>query len=60
MAWCAVLAFEGGTGTVSKIMWVSNPVITAEDRACRAILSDQSWPEKTLGPASRRLRAAGW
>jgi hypothetical protein len=46
-----VLAFDGGTGTVPKIMWVSNPMITAEDRACRVILPDQSCPGATSGPS---------
>ena len=55
-----VAAFESGTGTVSKIMWVSNPMITAEDRACLVIIPDQPCPGAASDlPAGDRALLAG-
>src|SRR5258708_767595 len=55
-----VLAFAGRTGTVSMTMWVSSPMITAEDRACLVILPDQSCPGATSGPACRWRDGKPW
>jgi hypothetical protein len=50
VAWWLVYDRESGSLTGmrrrhgSKIMWVSNPVIAAEDRACLVIIPDQRRP----------------
>jgi DDE_Tnp_1-associated len=44
----------------SKIMWVSNPVIAAEDRACLVIILDQRRPGRASRlPASDRALLSG-
>jgi hypothetical protein len=45
-----------GTGTVSKIILVSSPMIVTEDRACPVIIPDQSCPGPTSGPAGVSCR----
>jgi hypothetical protein len=46
-----VLVFECRAGTASKIMWVSNPMIFAEGRACGVIIADRPCPGEAGGLA---------
>ena len=47
-------------GQGSKIMWVSNPAITAEDRACLVIIPDRCCLEQLSGlPPGDRVLLSG-
>src|SRR5437660_5090163 len=59
MALWAVRRGGRGIGTVSKIMWVSSPVIVTEDRACPVIIPDQPCPGAACRRSGSQLPPAG-